>query len=283
LRIECFLYDIAALPHRSGKGLQSKQGSIFVFPKCVLVSRGFSPLPPERTFASGGGDFWKSRFGKRKESAALYATALAIAVGGLSYASVPLYRLFCSKTGYAGTVKTHDDVKYEQKAHPIVGKKMLTIRFNADTSDGMPWRFWPQQKEVKVVPGEAALTFYSAENVTDQSATPPPSLAADAAGLSLACRRTMCSLTPLGHTLTRSKSVAHRGLLIAQCFCFEEQMLKPHETIDMPVFFFIDPEFLNDPALKVVDVITLSYTFFKAGDETAENLLATHQPVAATA
>ena len=32
----------------------------------------------------------------------------------------------------------------------------------------------------------------------------------------------------------------------------------------MPVFFYIDPEFDEDPAMAKVDTITLSYTFFEA-------------------
>jgi cytochrome c oxidase assembly protein subunit 11 len=47
-----------------------------------------------------------------------------------------------------------------------------------------------------------------------------------------------------------------------QCFCFEEQRLNAGETVDMPVFFFIDPDFVNDPAMKGIDTVTLSYTFF---------------------
>ena len=49
-----------------------------------------------------------------------------------------------------------------------------------------------------------------------------------------------------------------------QCFCFEEQRLNPDEEVDMPVFFYIDPEYLEDPYLEKVDTITLSYTFFES-------------------
>lgn len=51
-----------------------------------------------------------------------------------------------------------------------------------------------------------------------------------------------------------------------QCFCFEEQHLRPRETVDMPVFFYIDPEFATDRRLKNVDHLTLSYVFFKTGE-----------------
>jgi len=57
-----------------------------------------------------------------------------------------------------------------------------------------------------------------------------------------------------------------------QCFCFGEQLLKAREKIDMPVFFFIDPAFLEDKAMTGVDTITLSYTFFRAGDPDAPEI-----------
>lgn len=55
-----------------------------------------------------------------------------------------------------------------------------------------------------------------------------------------------------------------------QCFCFEEQQLGPGEEIDMPVFFYIDKDILKDPAVKGVDTITLSYTFFKTDEFDAQ-------------
>jgi Cytochrome c oxidase assembly protein CtaG/Cox11 len=51
-----------------------------------------------------------------------------------------------------------------------------------------------------------------------------------------------------------------------QCFCFEEQRLRPGESIDLPVFFYIDPEFATDRRLRNVDHVTLSYVFFKTGE-----------------
>eukprot|EP00960_Hanusia_phi_P028390 747383-Hanusia_phi.AAC.2 len=202
---------------------------------------------------------------------AMYMGGVTLFTISFTYLSVPLYRLFCAKTGFAGTVKPADMVDYESKAKPISGKRILKIKFNADTSDSMPWKFIPQQYEIKVLPGEAALAFYTAENRTDKAIIGVASY----------------NIQPEGAALYFNK---------IQCFCFEEQvggyacsriksyttqMLKPNEKIDMPVFFFIDPDFLNDKNMSAVDTITLSYTFFKAGDSDAPEvagMLQQHAP-----
>eukprot|EP00049_Salpingoeca_infusionum_P007973 m.128628 g.128628 ORF g.128628 m.128628 type:complete len:175 (-) comp13875_c1_seq1:280-804(-) len=119
---------------------------------------------------------------------------------------------------------------------------VLRCRFNADTSANMQWKFRPQQKEVKLVPGETALAFYTATNPTDKAVT----------GIST------YNVVPYEAGLYFNK---------IQCFCFEEQRLNPNESVDMPVFFYIDPEFAEDPNLVDVDDITLSYTFFKAREQ----------------
>lgn len=90
---------------------------------------------------------------------------------------------------------------------------------------------------MRVLPGETALAFYTATNKSD----------ADIIGVAT------YSVSP-GQVAPYFSKI--------QCFCFEEQRLNAGETVDMPVFFYIDPEFLNDPQMKGIEIITLSYTFF---------------------
>lgn len=173
-----------------------------------------------------------------------YGASLIIGTVALAYGSVPLYKMICQQTGWSGQpVKAHDTVGPESdpsvRLKPLEGHRRLRITFNGSVSDVLPWRFIPQQREVRVLPGETALAFFTATNKSE----------ADIIGVAT------YSVTPAQVAPYFSK---------IQCFCFEEQKLNHGETVDMPVFFFIDPEFAKDPNMRGIDTITLSYTFFKA-------------------
>ncbi|XP_014207229.1 cytochrome c oxidase assembly protein COX11, mitochondrial-like [Copidosoma floridanum] len=165
-----------------------------------------------------------------------YLAALTILAGGLTYAAVPMYRLFCQAFSYGGTVG-HDSSKVEDMKPNK--HRLITVKFNADTAAQMSWNFHPQQPEVTVAPGETVLAFYTATNPTD----------ANISGVS---------------TYNVVPFEAGQYFNKIQCFCFEEQMLGPREQVDMPVFFYIDPEFTEDPKMEYINEIVLSYTFFEA-------------------
>lgn len=150
-----------------------------------------------------------------------------------------LIRQICQQTGWNGQpVSTHlTNTDTGSRVTPVTDSRRLRITFNASVSDVLPWKFTPQQREVRVLPGETALAFYTASNKGDQ----------DIIGVAT------YSVTPAQISPYFSK---------IQCFCFEEQRLNAGETVDMPVFFFIDPDFAKDPAMRGIDTITLSYTFF---------------------
>ncbi|KAF4630398.1 hypothetical protein G7Y89_g7746 [Cudoniella acicularis] len=129
------------------------------------------------------------------------------------------------------------------RLQPVTSAKRIRITFNGSVSDVLPWKFTPQQREVRVLPGETALAFYTATNKSDD----------DIIGVAT------YSVTPAQVAPYFSK---------IQCFCFEEQRLNAGETVDMPVFFYIDPDFVNDPTMKGIEQVTLSYTFFsKSGTD----------------
>lgn len=176
----------------------------------------------------------------------IYLTGVAVAWVGLSYAFVPLYKIFCKVTGFGGTTQRVDMVVAD-KLTPREDAKPIRITFDGGVSAVMPWSFRPQQRELVLVPGETALAFYTAKNKSDKAVT---------------------------GVATYNVYPPQAGVYFnkIQCFCFEEQRLKANEEIDMPVFFFIDPEICDDPSMAAVNNITLSYTFFKTDDVNEEDV-----------
>lgn len=168
----------------------------------------------------------------------MYATAVAFATLGMSYAAVPLYKVFCRVTGFGGTTQ-ETTMEEANKVRPIKDGRVVKVTFSGSTSSSLPWSFRPQQNEIKVVPGETALAFYTARNDSDKPVTGVATY----------------NVTPLKAGVYFYK---------VQCFCFDEQRLRPKEEVDMPVLFYISPEFADDPAMNDVTNICLSYTFFRA-------------------
>lgn len=173
---------------------------------------------------------------EKNKSTALSILAICVGMFGIAYASVPLYNLFCKVTGFGGTTQVAELAPEE------ILDREITVRFNADTSPDLKWKFKPEQKEIKVKIGETALVFYSAENYSKEAVT----------GTSV------YNVTPL-------KSGSYFNKI--DCFCFEKQTINPGEKVDFPVSFFIDPEIVNNNKLDDVKTITLSYTFFKAPED----------------
>ena len=104
-------------------------------------------------------------FTKNKTSV-YYATAVLIGFLGLTYAAVPIYRIVCQKTGWAGTPIT-DSSKFTAEHMipvPTASGRRIKVSFSASTSDSLPWSFRPQQREISILPGETALAFYKAKN-----------------------------------------------------------------------------------------------------------------------
>lgn len=167
-----------------------------------------------------------------KRRTALIAAAFALAMVGLAYASVPLYRLFCEVTGFNGTTQRADAVV----AGPA-STRTMKVRFDGNVSAGLPWRFRPVATETSLPIGQSRLAFYRASNTSDRPIT----------------GTAVFNVTP---------DIAGRYFVKIACFCFEEQTLKPGQTVDMPVQYYIDPAILDDPQAGKIDEITLSYTFF---------------------
>lgn len=163
---------------------------------------------------------------------------------GAAYAAVPLYDLFCRVTGFGGTTQVAD------QASDVVIDRKITIRFDGNVNNGLPWDFKPEQRSVTLKMGESAQLAYVATNVGEGHTTGTSTF----------------NVTPLSAGIYFNK---------LDCFCFTEQPLEAGESVEMPVVFFVDPEMDKDPELKHVKEITLSYTFFPVEEP--------EQPVAARA
>jgi cytochrome c oxidase assembly protein subunit 11 len=191
-----------------------------------------------------GGTQISSQAGRNRNTRTIAVLALLIvAMGGLTYASVPLYQLFCQVTGYGGTTQVA-----AQKSETVINR-VLKVQFDGTVNPALAWSFKPAQRSVRLKVGENGLAFYRARNNSDETIVGTASF----------------NVTPDKAGLYFNK---------VECFCFTEQVLKSGEEVDMPVSFFIDPEIVDDPNLDDVTTITLSYTFFRAEDQSAGELVA---------
>jgi cytochrome c oxidase assembly protein subunit 11 len=165
----------------------------------------------------------------------LAAGVFAVVAGmvGVSFAAVPLYDLFCRVTGYNGTVQIGG------RAPDRPGDFVVTVRFNANTHPGLPWRFEPASAPVQLRVGEEGMGFYRARNLSDRPAT----------GVS---------------TYNVTPEVVGKYFHKTACFCFEEQTLDPGQEADMPLAFWVDPRIAEDPNTRGIRTITISYTFFRS-------------------
>jgi cytochrome c oxidase assembly protein subunit 11 len=166
---------------------------------------------------------------------ALLLSLLVVGMVGMSFASVPLYRLFCQVTGFGGTTQK------APVAPPISAEvnRPITVTFNADTNPELSWNFKPLQHEITLPIGKAFLAYYEASNEGDTPTTGTATF----------------NVLPL--------KVAKYFKKI-ECFCFTKQTLQAGQRVDMPVSFFIDPALATDPEMADVKDVVLSYTFFKA-------------------
>lgn len=173
----------------------------------------------------------RSGSGRRQAAIAFGCAGVVAAMVGASYAAVPLYNMFCRATGYGGTTQV------AEQAPKGVLDRVVTVRFDGNVSPGLPWRFGPETNAMTVKIGETKLAMFKATNVSDKTVTGTAS-----------------------YNVTPDQFGAYFSKI--QCFCFTQQTLKPGESIDMPVVFFIDPSIADDHTLDDMKELTLSYTFY---------------------
>lgn len=149
---------------------------------------------------------------------------------GMSYAAVPLYRMFCQVTGYGGTTQ-----RTEQYSDRILDRT-ITVRFDTNVA-GVPWDFKPEQREITMRIGETVQVNFQAKNI---ASTPNSG-------------RATFNVTP---------QAAGSYFMKVECFCFTDNLLQPGETLEMPVMFYVDPAIVDAPETRNLHTLTLSYTFY---------------------
>ena len=177
--------------------------------------------------------------GRRNTIVGWALAAVIVGMVGMSFAAIPLYRLFCAATGYGGTPSIG------LAAAPGSSGQTIRVRFNADTSPGLPWTFAPDQLEAKLKLGDEQVAFYHAANRSAEAVT----------GMAL------YNVTP-----EKVGKYFHK----TACFCFNKQTLAANQSMEFPVSFWVDPAIRDDPNTGDVRVITLSYTFFRSLDDAAK-------------
>jgi cytochrome c oxidase assembly protein subunit 11 len=180
--------------------------------------------------------------GRKNMRVLKYTLGFVCGMIALAYASVPLYDMLCRVTGWGGTTM----IVAQNPNQPIA--RDITVQFNTNVARDMPWSFRPEKRELTLKIGQDGFISFSAYNPTDKPVT----------------GTAVYNVTPLK---------AGKYFYKTQCFCFNEQVLNPQERTDMPVVFFVDPAIADDPELKDLKNITLSYTFFRKDSKDLEKAL----------
>ena len=174
----------------------------------------------------------------RKIAGVAFSTAALMLV--LAFGFVPLYDIFCDITGFAGTPKISKKLPTKE-----FFSEKIKIRFDANVDKELFWKFKPDVREIDAYLGQQFTISYVAKNMSKNKSM----------GIS-------------SFNVTPNKAAQYFTKI--ECFCFQEQLLEPGESMSMPVTFYVDPEIINDKYAKEVKTITLSYTFFKSLDDIPE-------------
>ena len=177
---------------------------------------------------------WVSRL-DRNARTAIWVGLIAVAMTGLGFAAVPLYRIFCQVTGFAGTTMRVTEAEANQIV--VADGKTISVRFDSNVSSNLPWSFRPERQRDTISIGARDMMIFVARNDSNQPITASATF----------------NVTP---------SQAGPYFSKIQCFCFTEQRLEPGHEIRMPVVYYVDPKILDDPDARDVKEITLSYTFY---------------------
>ena len=167
-------------------------------------------------------------------------TLVVVLMSGFGYAMVPMYKSICEALSINVLARTDVGAAPGDRNAPINSQvdltRNVTVEFDANARG--PWEFHPEQNAVSVHPGQMTTVMYEFKNTQSRTMT----------------AQAIPSYAP---------GVAQSHFTKVECFCFNQQTLKPGESKRWPVIFYVD-----DKLPKDVKTITLSYTFFEVGGTT---------------
>jgi cytochrome c oxidase assembly protein subunit 11 len=176
----------------------------------------------------------KQRAASRRDLVVAFTCGAVVALMvGASFAAVPFYNWFCRTTGYGGTT---------QRAHIApkqTSDRTITVYFDSNIAAGLPWQFQPERRTIDVKLGEVVTIYYKVINEAARVTT----------------GQAAYNVNPPTTGIYFEK---------INCFCFTQQTLKPGETRDLAVVFYVDPKLAKDSEQDGTNMITLSYTFYPA-------------------
>jgi cytochrome c oxidase assembly protein subunit 11 len=175
---------------------------------------------------------------KRMARTAAIVVAVVVGMTGMAFAAVPIYEAFCRITGYGGTTQVADGAPTE------ILDRRIEVRFDSNIAPGLPVEFAPSQRSETLRIGETGLAFYRVTNLSDEAVV----------------ARATYNVVPhrAGPYFTK-----------LECFCFQDRLLAPGESAELPVVYFVNPEIVSDLDTADLQTITLSYTFFRSADAPA--------------
>ncbi len=164
----------------------------------------------------------------------LILAVAAVFMGGMAFFAIPLYHKFCELTGVNGTARR------AYAASATLSDKMMRVHFDANT-EAIPWTFKAEKPFQDVRVGKTNVAFFKVTNTSDHAIT----------------GRASYNILP---------DTMGPYFMKLQCFCFQNQTLKPGESRSFPVVYFLDPKLTKDSDTKTLPDVTLSYTFFEVKD-----------------
>ncbi|MET0155044.1 MAG: cytochrome c oxidase assembly protein [Rickettsiales bacterium] len=175
---------------------------------------------------------------KRPVRDALIVGSIAAGMFALAFAAYPFYRIFCSLTGFEGVPRVRGTDAAPAPKQDVALRRAIELRFNADVDKDLPWKFAPEAVKTEAALGQEVVAYFTTENLSDETVT----------GLA-------------GYNVAPYLAATYVEKI--ECFCFTKQTLAPGEKKRMAVTFVVDPEITNDPDLRDINAVTLSYTFHR--------------------